>query len=44
MEAYQRRLIQQALQETDGNQSQAAELLGLQRTYMSRLMKTLGLR
>ncbi len=44
MEAYQRRLIQQALQETDGNQSKAAERLGLQRTYMSRLMKSLGLR
>ena len=44
MKTYQRRLIQRALQETDGNQSRAAELLGLQRTYLSRLMKNLELR
>ena len=44
MKTHQRRLIQQALQKTDGNQSKAAELLGLQRTYLSRLMKNLELR
>jgi DNA-binding protein Fis len=30
--------------ETGGNQSRAAELLGLHRTYLSRLIKNLGLR
>ena len=44
MRTHQLRLIQRALQQTEGNQSRAAELLGLQRTYLSRLMKNLGLR
>ena len=33
-----------ALMQTEGNQSQAAELLGVQRTYLARMMKTLKLR
>lgn len=41
---FQRRLLQQALADTDGNQAQAADQLGLQRTYLSRLLKNLGLR
>lgn len=44
VEANKRKLIQDALEQTGGNQSRAAELLGLQRTYLSRLIKNLGLR
>jgi transcriptional regulator of acetoin/glycerol metabolism len=33
-----------ALMQTEGNQSQAAELLGVHRTYLARMMKTLKLR
>ena len=39
IEQYSRRLIQRALQQTQGNKSQAAKLLGLQRTYFARLIK-----
>jgi len=39
-----REILRKALRQTDGNRSKAADLLGLQRTYFSRLMKTLGLR
>lgn len=41
---YKRQLIEQALAETEGHQSKAAQMLGLQRSYLSRLMKNLGLR
>ena len=41
---FQRRLIQGALEQSGSNQSRAAEILGLQRTYLSRLIKNLGLR
>ena len=41
---YQRRLIQKTLEQTEGHQARAAEILGLQRTYLSRLIKNLGLR
>jgi DNA-binding NtrC family response regulator len=44
VKTFQRRLLQQALADSDGNQAQAAEHLGLQRTYLSRLLKNLGLR
>lgn len=44
VEAYKRHLIQDALQKSNGNQSRAAEQLGLQRTYLARLLKNLGLR
>ncbi|MEK7285815.1 MAG: sigma-54 dependent transcriptional regulator [Nitrospirota bacterium] len=41
--SHQKRVIAKALQETAGNQSKAATLLGLQRTYLSRLMKQMGI-
>ncbi len=44
VKTFQRRLLQQALADSDGNQALAAEELGLQRTYLSRLLKNLGLR
>jgi Nif-specific regulatory protein len=39
--AYRRQLILKALAETQGNRAAAAKALGLQRTYLSRLIKTL---
>ena len=39
-----RDILRNALRQTGGNRSKAADLLGLQRTYFSRLMKNLGLR
>jgi DNA-binding NtrC family response regulator len=39
---FKRRLITGALQRAGGNQTRAAELLGLQRTYLNRLIKELG--
>ena len=41
---FQRQLIQSALEQAGGNQSRAAQILGLQRTYLSRLIRNLGLR
>lgn len=43
MEAYSRKLIEEALRRAGGNQTKAAELLGLQRTYLTRLIKQRGL-
>ena len=43
VEAYKVRRVRQALVQTGGNQSRAAELLGLRQSNLSRLMKTLGL-
>ncbi len=43
-EAFRRARIRQALEAVDGNQTKAAQLLGLPRTQLSRLMKRLGLR
>ena len=37
-----RRLVRHALSRTGGNQTKAAELLGLQRSYLNRLIKELG--
>jgi len=37
-------LIRRVLAETHGNQAAAAKLMGLQRTYLARLLKTLGMR
>jgi Nif-specific regulatory protein len=44
VERFKRSLIQKTLQQSGGNQSEAARLLGLQRANLSRLMKALGLR
>ena len=41
--SYQKEVIRQALQSTEGNQAKAARLLGLQRTYLSRLIKKLNI-
>jgi Nif-specific regulatory protein len=41
VEAYRRQLILKALSEACGNRAAAAKALGLQRTYLSRLLKTL---
>jgi len=40
---YQKEVIRHALQTTGGNQAKAAELLGLQRTYLSRLIRKLNI-
>jgi len=39
-----RELLRSALAQANGNQTRAAEALGLQRTYLSRLLKDLGIR
>jgi DNA-binding NtrC family response regulator len=41
IEAYRRQVIIKALSEAQGNRAAAAKALGLQRTYLSRLIKTL---
>jgi DNA-binding NtrC family response regulator len=41
---FKRDLLRSALAKTGGNQTRAAEALGLQRTYLSRLLKDLGIR
>ncbi len=38
---YRRKIIAKILAETQGNRAAAAKILGLQRTYLSRLIKTL---
>ena len=42
--SFKRDLIRAALLRANGNQTQAAEALGLRRTYLSRLMKSMGIR
>jgi DNA-binding NtrC family response regulator len=37
-----RRILREALARSDGNQTRAAEYLGLQRSYLNRLLKDLG--
>jgi DNA-binding NtrC family response regulator len=44
VETFKKHLIRRALEEAKGNQTRAAELLGLQRTYLARLIKNLNLR
>jgi Nif-specific regulatory protein len=44
LDHFKRALIRKALNTADGNQAEAAKLLGLQRSNLSRLMKQLGLR
>jgi len=41
---FKRDLLRSALAQAHGNQTRAAEALGLQRTYLSRLLRELGLR
>jgi transcriptional regulator with PAS, ATPase and Fis domain len=43
IEAYRRQVILKALSEAQGNRAAAAKALGLQRTYLSRLIKTLDI-
>ncbi|NOS35590.1 MAG: AAA domain-containing protein [Deltaproteobacteria bacterium] len=43
VEGHKRHVIEEALIRTNGNRTQAAELLGLQRTYLSRLIRQLGI-
>ena len=38
---YRRELIEKTLGQTQGNRAEAAKILGLQRTYLSRLIKAL---
>ena len=42
--SYQRQVIRHALQNSRGNQARTAELLGLQRTYLARLIKKLNIK
>jgi DNA-binding NtrC family response regulator len=44
VEAFKRLRIRHALEAAAGNQSKAAQVLGLPRPNLSRMMKTLGLR
>jgi len=41
---FKRDILRAALAQANGNQTRAADALGLQRTYLSRLLKELGLR
>jgi DNA-binding NtrC family response regulator len=41
---YRRQIIANALAQSQGNQAAAARVLGLQRTYLARLIKTLGVK
>ena len=44
VKAYKQALIRAALHESSGNQTRAAELLGLQRTYLVKLLRALDIR
>ncbi len=44
VKAHKQALIKSALRQTGGNQTKAAELLGLQRTYLVKLLRALGIR
>jgi transcriptional regulator with GAF, ATPase, and Fis domain len=44
MDQFKRALIQKALERAEGNQAEAAKILGLQRSNLSRMMRALGLR
>ncbi len=43
VDQYKRTLLERILQQTQGNQTEAADRLGLQRTYFVRLMRQMGL-
>ena len=44
VEHHKQQVIKRALTRTGGSQTQAAELLSLQRTYLARLIKQMGIR
>ena len=44
VQQFKREFLRSALAQASGNQTRAAEALGLQRTYLSRLLKDLGVR
>ncbi|HEX7125904.1 MAG TPA: sigma 54-interacting transcriptional regulator [Thermodesulfobacteriota bacterium] len=44
IDAYRRQIIAAALQRAGGNRAAAARALGLQRTYLSKLIRSLGIR
>ncbi|MBS3759230.1 MAG: sigma 54-interacting transcriptional regulator [Desulfobacterales bacterium] len=44
VDEFKKRFIQQNLKNTQGNQSKAANVMGIQRTYLSRLITKYGLR
>jgi len=41
LEGFKKKLIQSTLDRAGGNQTRAAEMLGVQRTYLNRLIKEL---
>ncbi|MBI2930773.1 MAG: sigma-54-dependent Fis family transcriptional regulator, partial [Planctomycetes bacterium] len=43
VDSARRRIVEEALAKCEGNQTKAAELLGLQRTYLARLIRQMGL-
>ncbi len=43
VELFTRKLIEEALRRSDGNQTRAAEILGLQRSYLTRLIRQRGI-
>jgi len=43
IESHKRNVIEDALKKSSGNQSKAAQLLGLQRTYLARLIRQLNI-
>jgi DNA-binding NtrC family response regulator len=43
VDAFRRELIAKTLEQAQGSKAAAAKILGLQRTYLSRLIKTLGI-
>ena len=44
VEQYKREILERALAKAGGNQTRAAELLGLQRTYLARLLKQMEIK
>jgi DNA-binding NtrC family response regulator len=44
VQAFKKRYLARALERADGNQTRAAEALGMQRTFLNRLVRDLGLR
>jgi DNA-binding NtrC family response regulator len=43
MDAYSRKILEEALQRNGWNQTRAAEELGLQRTYLTKLLRQKGI-